>query len=107
MVDSHDDSTPAGEGHNRGVAKDQLQSFVERVERLEEEKAALTGDIREVYSEVKAYGLDPKIMRQIVRDRKMDRADFEEREALLDTYRHALGMLADTPLGDAAMASAG
>ena len=97
--------TPPQQGHNRtdGIAKDQLQSFVERIERLEEEKATLTGDIREVYSELKAYGLDPKIVRQLVKDRRMDRADFDEREALLDTYRHALGMLTGTPLGDAAM----
>ncbi len=101
--------TPTGEGHNRigGIAKDQLQSFVERIERLEEEKAALTGDIREVYSELKSYGLDPKIVRQVVRLRKIDRADRLEQEAMLEVYMNALGMLADTPLGDAALASAG
>ena len=76
----------------RDVAKDQLKSFVERIERLEEEKAALTGDVREVYSELKSYGLDPKIVRQIVRLRKMDRADYQEQEALLDVYKAALGM---------------
>jgi uncharacterized protein (UPF0335 family) len=73
-------------------AVDQLRSFVERVERLEEEKAALAGDIREVYSEAKGTGFDTKIMRQVVRLRKLDRADFQEREAILDLYMNALGM---------------
>jgi len=75
-----------------GFAKDHLRSFVERVERLEEEKAALTADIREVYSEAKGQGFDTKIMRQIVRLRKLDKADFQEREAILDLYMSALGM---------------
>ena len=74
------------------VAVDQLRSFVERIERLEEEKAALAGDIREVYSEAKGTGFDTKIMRQVVRLRKLDRADFQEREAVLDLYMTALGM---------------
>ena len=74
------------------VAVDQLRSFVERVERLEEEKAALAADIREVYSEAKGTGFDTKIMRQVVRLRKLDRADFQEREAVLDLYMTALGM---------------
>ena len=74
------------------VAVDQLRSFVERIERLEEEKAALAADIREVYSEAKGTGFDTKIMRQVVRLRKLDRADFQEREAVLDLYMTALGM---------------
>ena len=74
------------------VAVDQLRSFVERIERLEEEKAALAGDIREIYSEAKGTGFDTKIMRQVVRLRKLDRADFQEREAVLDLYMTALGM---------------
>ena len=73
-------------------ATDQLRSFIERVERLEEEKAALTADLREVYSEAKGSGFDTKIMRQVVRLRKLDRADFQEREAVLDLYMSALGM---------------
>jgi uncharacterized protein (UPF0335 family) len=85
-----------------GFAKDQLKSFIERVERLEKEKAALTADIREVYSEAKGTGLDTAIMRQVVRLRKLDKADFQERQAILDLYLSALGMLADTPLGQAA-----
>ena len=75
-----------------GFAVDHLRSFVERVERLEEEKSALTADIREVYSEAKGSGFDTKIMRQVVRLRKLDRADFQEREAVLDLYMTALGM---------------
>ena len=75
-----------------GFAKDQLRSLIERVERLEEEKAALTADIREVYSEAKGHGFDTKIMRQVVRLRKLDRADRQEQEAILDLYMSALGM---------------
>jgi uncharacterized protein (UPF0335 family) len=75
-----------------GFAKDHLKSLIERVERLEEEKAALSADIREVYSEAKGQGFDTKIMRQVVRLRKLDRAEFQEREAILDLYMSALGM---------------
>lgn len=80
-----------------------LRSFIERIERLEEEKTALLSDIKEVYSEAKGSGFDVKIMREIIKDRKMDPADLQEREFLIDTYRKALGMLADTPLGEAAL----
>lgn len=76
----------------KAFAKDQLRSLVERVERLEEEKAALSADIREVYSEAKGVGFDTKIMRQVVRLRKLDRADRQEQEAILDLYLAALGM---------------
>ena len=76
----------------RSIAKDQLKSFVERIERLEEERAALSGDVREVYGELKSFGLEPKIVRQIVRLRKMDSAEYQEQEALLDVYKSALGM---------------
>ena len=76
----------------KGFAKDQLKSLVERIERLEEEKAALAADIREVYSEAKGQGFDTKIMRQVVRLRKLDRADRQEQEAILDLYLGALGM---------------
>ena len=64
-----------------GVSGDRLRSFIERIERLEEEKATITVDIREVYSEAKATGFDPKIMRQIVRLRKMQSDDRQEQEA--------------------------
>lgn len=75
-----------------GVAGDRLKSFIERIERLEEEKAGLTNDIREVYSEAKAAGFDTKIMRQVVRLRKMDQSDREEQETILEVYKQALGM---------------
>jgi uncharacterized protein (UPF0335 family) len=75
-----------------GFAKEHLKAFVERVERLEEERSALTADIREVYSEAKGQGFDAKIMRQVVRMRKLDKADFQEQEAMLDLYLSALGM---------------
>jgi uncharacterized protein (UPF0335 family) len=73
-------------------AKDQLKSLVERVERLEEEKTALSGDIREVYAEAKGNGFDTKIVRQVVRLRKLDSSQREEQDALLDLYMSALGM---------------
>ncbi len=69
-----------------------LKSFIERIERLEEEKAALTADIREVYSEAQGTGFDAKIMRQVVKLRKLDRSERMEQEALLDIYLDAVGM---------------
>ena len=75
-----------------GVAGDHLKSFIERIERLEEEKKALADDIRDVYSEAKANGFEVKNMRQIVKIRKMDKDELDEQEALLDTYLLALGM---------------
>ena len=91
-VGTAENVSPKNGTSTAAVAVDQLRSFVERVERLEEEKAALAGDIREVYSEAKGSGFDTKIMRQVVRLRKLDRADFQEREAVLDLYMTALGM---------------
>jgi uncharacterized protein (UPF0335 family) len=81
------------------VAAGQLRAFIERIERLEEEKQALAADIRDVYAEAKANGFDPKIMRQVVRLRKQDAAERQEQEAVLDLYLHALGMV---PTADAA-----
>jgi uncharacterized protein (UPF0335 family) len=75
-----------------GVAAERLKSFIERIERLEEEKAALAADIREIYSEAKGTGFDTKVMRQIVRLRKMEEADRQEMQAILDTYKRALGL---------------
>jgi uncharacterized protein (UPF0335 family) len=75
-----------------GFAKEQLKSFIDRIERLEEERAALSADIKEVYSEAKGTGFDTKIMRQIIRLRKMDKADYQEQEALLDLYKQAMDM---------------
>ena len=73
------------------VAADRLRSFLERVERLEEDKAAIMEDIKEVYGEAKGEGYDTKILRKIIRLRKMDRAERQEQEALLDLYLSALG----------------
>ncbi|MEK9849232.1 MAG: DUF2312 domain-containing protein [Candidatus Puniceispirillum sp.] len=75
-----------------GAGAEQLTQFIERIERLEEEKRALMADIKDVYSEAKATGFEPKIMRQIVRMRAMDRDLLSEQDALLDTYRDALGL---------------
>lgn len=75
-----------------GFAKEHLRSFVDRVEKLNEERDALSADIREVYAEAKGTGFDTRIMRQVVRLRKLDRADFQEQEAILDLYLDALGM---------------
>lgn len=74
-----------------GVAADRLRSFIERVERLEEEKKAIMEDMKEVFAEAKGEGYDVKIMRQVIRIRKMDRADRQEQEAILDLYLSALG----------------
>jgi uncharacterized protein (UPF0335 family) len=74
------------------VAKDQLKSIVERVERLEEEKKALADDIKEVFAEAKANGFDTKVLRTVIRLRKQDKTERQEQEALLDLYLHALGM---------------
>ena len=74
------------------IAADELRLLIERIERLEEEKASFTQDIAEVYSEAKARGYDAKIMRQIVRLRKMESHDRQEMEAILDTYKAALNL---------------
>jgi uncharacterized protein (UPF0335 family) len=76
-----------------GAGAEQLQQFIERIERLEEEKRALMADIKDVYSEAKATGFEPKIMRQIVRMRGMDRELLNEQDELLTTYRTALGLV--------------
>ena len=75
-----------------GIAGDTLRSYIERIERLEAEKTALTADIREIFSEAKGNGFDVKIMRQIVRLRRMNREDRLEQEELLAIYQHAMGM---------------
>ena len=74
-------------------AKDQLKAFVERVERLEEEKKAIADDIRDVYAEAKGNGFDVKALRTIVRLRKEDADERREHETIVETYMHALGML--------------
>ena len=75
-----------------GVAAERLRSFVERIERLEEEKAVLAADIKEVYDEAKGTGFDIKILRQVVRLRKMNPADRQEQEEILDVYKRALDL---------------
>ena len=75
------------------LARDHLRAFIERIERLEEEKATLMEDIREIYAEAKGTGFDPKIMRQVVRIRKIEPDQRQEQEYVLDTYLSALGML--------------
>lgn len=77
-------------GHN-SIAKDQLKSIIERVERLEEDKAAIGSDIKDVYAEAKGNGYDVKALRAIVRYRKEDAQDRAEREAIFETYLNALG----------------
>lgn len=76
-----------------GVSGEYLRQYIERIERLEEEKRNIADDIKEVYAEAKGNGYDPKIMRQVVRIRKMDTSELEEQESLLDIYKQALGML--------------
>jgi uncharacterized protein (UPF0335 family) len=77
----------------QSVAADQLKAIVERIERLEEEKAALSGDIKDVYAEAKANGFDIKVLRTIISLRKKDRDERMEQEAILDLYKQALGMV--------------
>ena len=75
-----------------GAGAEQLTRLIERIERLEEEKRALMADIKDVYAEAKANGFEPKIMRQVVRLRSMDRDLLSEQDTLLDTYRDAVGL---------------
>lgn len=92
-------------GNNSGISAERLKSFVKRIERLEEDKAAIAEDLREVYSELKSTGFDAKIVRVIIRERKIEIEKRRERDELLELYRSALGMLADTLLGRAATAA--
>ena len=85
-----------------GIAGERLRSFIERIERLEEEKRALSGDINEVFAEAKGNGFDTKIMRQLIRIRRMDKDDLDEQETLLDVYKRALGMLPEEATAAAA-----
>ena len=82
------------EGTNQigGIAADALRQCIERIERLEEEKKALSEDVRDIYVQAKSQGFDPKILRQIIRLRKLDRTEREEAEQLLDLYLTAIGM---------------
>ncbi len=87
------------------IDKGRLESFIQRIERLNEEKDNITADIKEVYAEAKSSGYDDKIMRKIIAERKKDEADRLEEAMLLEAYKNALGMLADTPLGESALKS--
>ena len=81
-----------------GIAADRLKAFIDRIERLEEEKVGIGGDIKNVYAEAKGTGFDVKIIRQIIRLRKMEQEDRREQEELLDLYKAALGMLDEPEL---------
>lgn len=74
------------------AARERLKTLIQRIERLEEDKANIMADIREIYAEAKGEGFDPKVMRQVVRIRKMDRNDRAEQEAVLDLYLDAVGL---------------
>ncbi len=78
-----------------GITAGQLRSYIERVERLEEEKAEIAANVREVFAEAKANGFDTKVMRQVIKLRKMEPQDRAEQESLLDLYLRALGMAPD------------
>ena len=84
---------PSAQDATHRFAKDQLKALVERIERLEEEKKAISDDIRDVYGEAKGNGFDVKALRTVVRLRKQDINERKEQEAILETYLHALGML--------------
>ena len=86
------DKTETDKTETGGIAADRLRSIVERIERLEEERKALAGDIKDIYSEAKSAGFDVKVLRQLIRIRKQEPAEVEEIESLLDVYRRALGM---------------
>ncbi|MEM8749917.1 MAG: DUF2312 domain-containing protein [Pseudomonadota bacterium] len=88
------------------VARDQLRTIVERIERLEEEKKAIADDIKDVYAEAKGNGFDTKTLRTVVRMRKIEATERQEQEAMLDLYMSALGMLPDTS-GDGPESPAG
>ena len=86
------DDTKPDDVATGGIAADRLRSIIERVERLEEERKALAGDIKDIFAEAKSAGFDVKVIRQIIRIRKQEPAEVEEQETLLDVYRRALGM---------------
>ena len=87
MADENQTKTEIG-----GVAVDRLRSLIERIERLEEEKKGIQGDIRDIFAEAKSAGFDIKAMRTIIKLRKMNAADRDEQEIVVDTYRKALDM---------------
>ena len=101
------DRLAGGTRHNLGGdAGERLRRFVERIESLEKDKVTIKWDIHEVFAEAKVDGFDAPAMREVIRERRLDKAERDGREALRDLYRHALGMLDGTPLGEAALARA-
>jgi uncharacterized protein (UPF0335 family) len=82
---------------------ERLKSFVDRIVRLEDEKKGLSDDIRDLYTQLKDLGYVPKVVRAIIRDERLDKSERELQETLKDLYRRELGLLADLPLGKAAM----
>jgi uncharacterized protein (UPF0335 family) len=86
------EETP-GKGDNSTVSGQRLRSIIERIERLEEEKKALSSDVKDIYSEAKSAGYDVKVIRQLIRERKLDPNEVEESSTLLDVYKAAIGML--------------
>ena len=93
-------------GHN-AFAPERLRSIVERIERLEEERRGLAADIKDIYTEAKSAGFEPKVLRALIAERRKEPSDVEEERSLLDIYRDALGQLTGTPLGQAAMERVG
>jgi len=89
-------------GHNG-----HLNSFIQRIERLNEEKSTISADILEIFKEAKSAGFDPKIMRKVIAERKLDAADRAERDALIEAYMDRLGDFASAPLGQAAISKVG
>ena len=86
---------------SESVSAEQLRLFIERIERLEEEKKGMTDDIKDVYSEAKGDGFDVKILKEVIRLRKQDKNERDERDSLLDVYLHAIET-APAPLAEAA-----
>lgn len=89
--DNHDGDQNMGADPASGIAADRLRSIIERIERLEEERSALGGDIKDIFTEAKSAGFNVKVVRQIIRLRKQEPEDREEEETLLEIYRRALG----------------
>jgi len=88
------------------MTNNQLQSIVERIEKLEDERSLLASDIKDILEEAKSNGFDPKIIKKVIALRKKDAQQIAADQAVLETYMSALGMLVDTPLGQAAIARA-
>ena len=91
-METTDNTMTQPSGEVGGIAGDRLRSFIDRIERLEEEKKAIAEDIKEVYAESKALGFDTKIIRKIVSLRKMEDHERNEQEELIEVYKQAIGM---------------